>query len=202
MKERVLYKTNPLSINLFIFFFGFVFFSLIIWYLFNTLKINNEDNDIIVFYVIISIFSIGSLGCLFYFLKTQIIKLTNNSLIISYQFLPFSKIIPIEDIEKLSQEPRPVKYSRYAFDKGTTVHTFFETFVSLRNGEIIKTYSISEFEFKEIKKILDKFEINESLVEFKRQTSKQIISQNLSIILFLIMILILIAGLSNALIFN
>lgn len=202
MKEKVLYKTNSLSINLFIFFFGFVFFSLIIWYLFNTLKTNKEDDDIIAVYILSSIFSIGALGCLFCFFKTQIIKLTNKSLIISYQFLPFSKKILIEDIVNFKQKPLPVKRSRYLFDKGTTVHTFFETLVKLKNDKEIKIYSLSEFDFKKIRRLMEKIERGQNQLEVDELAPVDFFSQNLSIIMFLIMMLILIGGLSKALIFN
>ncbi|MEN4762261.1 hypothetical protein ABEG63_18175 [Chryseobacterium sp. C39-AII1] len=38
-------------------------------------------------------------------------KATQDNLIISYQFLPFSKKILIEDIKEFKQLPKPVKYS-------------------------------------------------------------------------------------------
>lgn len=202
MKEKVLYKTNSLSINLFIFFFGFVFFSFTIWYLFNTLKTNKEEDDIIAVYILSSIFSIGTLGCLFYFFKTQIIKLTDKSLIISYQFLPSSKKILIEDILGFTQTAKPIIYSNSLFDKGSTVHTIFETFINLKNGKKIKTYSLSEYDFKEVRKLVEKIKRGESKFEIIKLSTIEFLVQNLSVLLFLIVCLILIAVLSEALIFN
>ncbi|MCU7618520.1 hypothetical protein NZ698_15080 [Chryseobacterium sp. PBS4-4] len=156
MKDKVIYKSNSFSINVFIFFLGFIFFSLAIWLTFTSLKNHQDDNSRIVVYVIDFIFLIGSLGSLFYFLKTQIIKVTENYLILSYQFLPFSRKILINQIKGFKQKSKPVKYSKGLFDKAETVHTIFETFIILKNNEKIRTYSLTDFEFYEVRKLVEK----------------------------------------------
>ena len=202
MKEKVIYKSSSFSLNLFIFFLGFVFFSLTIWFLFNSLKTNKDKDDIIAVYTLSSIFFIGALGCLFYFLKTQIVKLTNKNLIISYQFLPLSKKLLIDDIVNFKQKPLPVKHSRYLFDKGSTVHTFFETLVKLNNGKMIKTYSLSDYDFKEIQKLIEKIRRGENKLQVEKISNIELVIQNIPMIMFLVMMIILIGGLSNALIFK
>jgi len=106
------------------FFLGFVFFSLMIWLTFDSLKNNQDKDSTIIVYVIDLIFLIFSLGSLFYFLKTQIIKVTENHLIVSYQFLPFSKKVLLNDINGFKQIPNPVKYSK-GFEKPQTIYTMF-----------------------------------------------------------------------------
>lgn len=202
MKEKVIYKSSSFSLNLFIFFLGFVFFSLTIWFLLNSLKTNKDEDDIIAVYTISSVFFIGAIGCLFYFLKTQIIKLTNKNLIISYQFLPFSKKLLIDDIVNFKQKPLPVKHSRYLLDKGKTVHNFFETLIDLEDGGVIKIYSLSEFDFKEIQRLIETIRRGESKFHAEKISNFELVTQNIPLILFLIMMVILIGGLSNALVFN
>ncbi len=202
MKEKVIYKSSSFSLNLFILFLGFVFFSLMIWLCIDSLKTNKDEDDIIAVYTISSVFFIGAIGCLFYFLSTQIIKLTNKNLIISYQFLPFSKKILIDDIVNFKQKSLPVKHSRYLFDKGKTVHNFFETLIDLENGGVIKIYSLNEFDFKEIQKLIGKIRRGESTLQVEKISKIELVIQNIPLILFLIMLVILIGGLSNALVFN
>lgn len=160
----------------------------------------NESGSRIIIFIILLGFTFGSLGCLFYFLKTQIIRLTKKHLIISYQFLPFSKKILIEDIVRFNQIPKPVTFSRNLFDKGTIIHTMFETSVNLKNGKSIKTYSLNEFDFNEIRKLIEKVKRGESKIKIEKLTTRELIFQNLTVILFSIIMLILIIGLSNALI--
>lgn len=170
-----------------------------IWFTFDSLK-NNEDEDTkIIMYVIDFIFFLGSIGSLYYFLKTQIIKITINHLIVSYQFLPFSQKVLIDDIEGFKQIAKPVKYSK-GFDTPQTVHTIFETFIILKNKNDIKTYALNDFEFKEVRRLVEKIKRKEGKLEVKKLTAVEFIFQNLSIIIFLIICLILILGLSNALI--
>lgn len=199
MKEKVLYKSNSFSINLCIFFLGFVFFSLMIWYTFNSLENNQDKYSKIAVYVIDFIFLLGSIGSLFYFLKTQIIKITENHLIVAYQFLPFSKKVLINNIKNFKQIPKPVKYSN-GFEKPQTIYTIFETSIILKSNNDIKTYALNDFEFKEVKKLVEKIKRREGEFEAIKLSTSEFISRNFSILLFLIICLILIVGLSNALI--
>ncbi|WP_415326186.1 hypothetical protein [Chryseobacterium sp. MMS23-Vi53] len=201
MKDKIIYKSNSFSINLVIFFLGFILFSLIAGYIFKSLERNSDADSKIAVYILDSIFLIFALGSLFYFLKTQIIKITKNYLIISYQFLPFSRKILLEDIKKFKQIPRPVKYSK-GFDKPTTFYTIFETLIILKNGKEIRTYALSDFEFIEVRKLMEKLKRNEGTFEVDKLTTAEFIFRNLSVVLFLIICLILIIGLSNALINN
>jgi len=183
------------------FFLGFVFFSLMIWLTFDSLKNNQDKDSTIIVYVIDLIFLIFSLGSLFYFLKTQIIKVTENHLIVSYQFLPFSKKVLLNDINGFKQIPKPVKYSK-GFEKPQTIYTIFETFIILKNKNDIKTYALDDFEFNEVRKLVEKIKRREGKLEVKKLTTVEFIFQNFSVILFLIICLILVLGLSNALINN
>lgn len=169
-----------------------------------TKGLNNtvDKNTRVAIYVIDFVFLIFSLGSLYYFLKTQIVTLTNKHLIISYQFLPFSKKVLIEDIIGFIQIPKQVTYSNNLFDKGSKIHTIFETFINLKNGKKIKTYSLSNYDFKEIQKLTEKIKRGESKFQVEKISNIELVIQNIPMILFLIMTLILIAGLSNALIFN
>lgn len=201
MKDKTIYKSNSFSINLFIFFLGFIFFSLMIGLSYSSLeRISDRDSKIVV-YIMESVFLLFALGSLFYFLKTQIIKITQNHLIVSYQFLPSSKKISLDDIMGFKQIPRPVKYSK-GFEKQTTVYTIFETFIILKNGKEIKTYALDDFEFREVRKLVEKIKRKESTFEVNTLTAAEFVFQNLSVILFLIICLFLIIGLSDALINN
>jgi len=161
-----------------------------------------DKNTRIAIYVVDFVFLAFSLGSLFYFLKTQVVKLTNKHLIISYQFLPFSTKALIDDIIGFTQTPKPVTYSNSLFDEGSKIHTIFETFINLKNGDKIKTYSLNEFDFKEVRKLTEKIKRGEGKFEINKMTKIEFIIENIPILMFLIICLILIFGLSNALIFN
>ncbi|MDR6920792.1 hypothetical protein J2Y40_001625 [Chryseobacterium sp. 2987] len=199
MKDKIIYKSSSFSINLVVFFIGFIFFSLMIGLTYRSLEQNQDGDSKIAVYIIDSIFLLFASGSLFYFLKTQIIKVTPNYLIVSYQFLPFSRKISHEDIRGFKQIPRPVKYSK-GFEKQTTVYTIFETFIILKNDKKIRTYALNDFEFREVRKLIEKIKRKEGTFEVKTLTTSEFVFQNLSVILFLIICLFLIAGLSNALI--
>ncbi len=172
-----------------------------IWLTTKGLNNNIDKNARIAMYVIDFVFLIFSLGSLYYFLKTQIVKLTNKHLIISYQFLPFSKKILIEDIKGFIQTSKPVTYSNSLFDKGSKIHTIFETLINLKNGEKIKTYSLNDYDFKEIMKLTEKIKRGESKFQVEKISNIELVIQNIPMIMFLVMMLILIGGLYNALIF-
>lgn len=166
---------------------------------YRSLEQNADTDSKIAVYIIDFIFLVVASGSLFYVLKTQIIKITQNYLIVSYQFLPFSRKILLEDIKGFKQIPKPVKYSK-GFEKPTTVYTIFETFIFLKNGKEIRTYALTDFEFKEVRKLVEKIKRKEGDIEGKALTPAEFVFQNLSVILFLIICLLLIIGLSNALI--
>lgn len=196
----MLYKSNSFSINLFIFFLGFIFFSLMTVLIFDALKNIKNNESKIVPHIIVSIFLFFALASLFYFLRTQIIIVTKNHLIVSYQFLPFSKKVLLDDIQGFKQTPKPVKYSRGLFEKQKIVYTMFETFIILKNDLKIRTYSLNDFEFNEIRKLVEKIKRGEGKYETEKSTGANFVFQNFSIILFLIICLFLVFGLSNALI--
>jgi len=202
LKEKVIYKSSSFSLNLFIFFLGFVFFNLMIWLTTKGLNSNIDKNARIAMYVIDFVFLIFSLGSLYYFLKTQIVKLTNKHLIISYQFLPFSKKILIEDIKGFIQTQKSIIYSNRLFDKGLEIYTIFEIFINLKDGKKIKTYSLSDYDYKEIQKLTEKIKRGEGKFQVEKISNIELVIKNIPMILFLIMMFILIGGLSNALIFN
>lgn len=168
---------------------------------YSTLEQNPDADSKMAVYIINSIFLLFASGSLFYFLKTQIIKITPDYLMVSYQFLPFSRKILLEDIVGFKQIPRPVKYSK-GFEKQTTVYTIFETFIILKNGKKIRNYALNDFELKEVRKLIEKIKRKECTFDVKTLTAAEFVFQNLPVTLFLIICLFLIAGLSNALINN
>lgn len=170
-------------------------------YTYSSLEQHSDTDSKIAVYMIDSVFLLIALGSLFYFLKTQIIKITHNDLIVSYQFLPFSRKISLEDITGFKQIPRPVKYSK-GFEKSKTVYTVFETFIILKNGKEIRTYALNDSEFREVRKLVEKIRRKEGNLEVDPLTTGEFAFQNLSVILFLIICLFLIAGLLNALMNN
>ena len=199
MKEKILYKSNSFSINVFTFFFGFILFGLMFWLTSSSLPTTNQ-NDMVTKLIIEIIFATGALGSLFYFLKTKTIKITEDYLKISYLFLPISKKILLEDIVGFSQISKPVKYSKGLFDKQKTIHNIFETKIILKENIIVKTTSIDNFELKEVQKIVEKIKRGESNFTSRNLNFVEFVFQNITMVLFLIICLVLIIGLSNALI--
>lgn len=148
------------------------------------------------------IFVAGALGSLFYFLKTQVVKITMDYLKISYQFLPFSRKILLTDILKFSQTSKPVKYSSGIFEKQKTIHNIFETTIFLKENITVKTMSLDNTEYKEILRLVEKIKRGEGNINQRKTNFAHFVFENFSMILFLIICCILVFGLSNALLNN
>ena len=149
-----IYYPNPLSI-----FFGLagtLFFAFIANLTYNSqfTVINKIDTNIekIIFYSIFGIFIILSIWSLILILKTKIVTLTNQSLIIKQPLLFFKQVIPLKSIIEITEQdfninPK-VKYTTYKIHNGQQCN------LELNNGKNIKLNSFEILEYEElIKKI-------------------------------------------------
>jgi len=154
------------------------------------------------FLAIIIGFLVIILGALFYLLKIQILRLTNEHLVLSYLFFPYKIKIKFDDIKQIRQISKEVKTSGTLFSEGIHITNSFETYIDLENGKSIKTFALNKYEYQEVLKLIRKLKTGEGKLEDFKLSRILYFIENISAFLFLILALVLIIGLSNALFFN
>ena len=154
------------------------------------------------FLAIIIVFLVTILGALFYLLKIQILRLTNEHLVLSYLFFPYKIKIKFDDIKQIRQISKDVKTSGTLFSEGTHITNSFKTYIDLENGKSIKTYVLNKYEYQEVLKLIRKLKTGEGKLEDCKLSFIFFFIENISAFLFLILALVLIIGLSIALFFN
>ena len=209
MKQKILYKSNPISTMNVFFVIGIVFCGLMIKLALNSFISQNNGvfkiSNTVEFYsflAIIIVFLVTILGALFYLLKIQILRLTNEHLVLSYLFFPYKIKIKFDDIKQIRQISKEVKTSGTLFSEGTHITNSFETYIDLENGKSIKTYALNKYEYQEVLKLIRKLKTGEGKLEDCKLPRILYFIENISAFLFLILALVLITGLSNALFFN
>ena len=202
MKQKILYKSNPISIMNVFFVIGIVFCGLMIKLIFLKLYPTKNIEENYAFLITVSLFGIMILGCLYYLFKIQILTLTKENLVLSYLFFPYKIKIKFDDIKQIRQISKEVKTSGTLFSEGTHITNSFETYIDLENGKSIKTYALNKYEYQEVLKLIRKLKTGEGKLEDCKLPRILYFIENISAFLFLILALVLITGLSNALFFN
>ncbi|PPZ91765.1 hypothetical protein C3729_06790 [Cloacibacterium normanense] len=209
MKQKILYKSNPISIMNVFFVIGIVFCGLMIKLALNSFISQNNEvfkiSNTVEFYSFLAIiigFLVIILGALFYLLKIQILTLTNEHLVLSYLFFPYKIKIKFDDIKQIRQISKEVKTSGTLFSEGTHITNSFKTYIDLENGKSIKTYALNKYEYQEVLKLIRKLKTGEGKLEDWKLPRILYFIENISAFLFLILALVLITGLSNAVFFN
>lgn len=154
------------------------------------------------FLAIIIVFLVIILGALFYLLKIQILRLTNEHLVLSYLFFPYKIKIKFDDIKQIRQISKEVKTSGTLFSEGIHITNSFETYIDLENGKSIKTFALNKYEYQEVLKLIRKLKTGEGKLEEHKQSWIIFLLENFIALVFLILVLVLTIGLSNALFFN
>ena len=188
---------------------GIVFCGLMIKLALNSFISQNNGvfkiSNTVEFYSFLTIiigFLVIILGALFYLLKIQILRLTNEHLVLSYLFFPYKIKIKFDDIKQIRQISKEVKTSGTLFSEGTHITNSFETYIDLENGKSIKTYALNKYEYQEVLKLIRKLKTGEGKLEDWKLPRILYFIENISAFLFLILALVLITGLSNAVFFN
>ena len=154
------------------------------------------------FLAIIIVFLVTILGALFYLLKIQILTLTNEHLVLSYLFFPYKIKIKFDDIKQIRQISKEVKTSGTLFSEGTHITNSFETYIDLENGKSIKTFALNKYEFQEVLKLLRKLKTCEGKLNAYKLPKILFLIENISAILFIIIFLVIVSGLSYNLLFK
>ena len=154
------------------------------------------------FLAIIIVFLVTILGALFYLLKIQILTLTNEHLVLSYLFFPYKIKIKFDDIKQIRQISKEVKTSGTLFSEGTHITNSFETYIDLENGKSIKTFALTKYEFQEDLKLLMKLKTCEGKLNAYKLPKILFLIENISAILFIIIFLVIVSGLSYNLLFK
>ncbi|WDT67084.1 hypothetical protein [Cloacibacterium sp. TD35] len=181
---------------------GIIFCGLMIKLTFHSDFPERESEEFYIVLIITSLFGIMILGCLYYLLKIQILTLTKENLVLSYLFFPYKIKIKFDDIKQIRQISKEVKTSGTLFSEGIHITNSFETYIDLENGKSIKTYALNKYEYQEVLKLIRKLKTGEGKLEVYKQSWIIFLLENFIALVFLILVLVLTIGLSNALFFN
>ena len=97
--KPIIYKTYPRLFFLSTTFLGAIFFGLLSWFSWTISRINRAP----IIYVILAIFILGSICSLYYFITIKVIKLSTDSIKVSYFILPFQKTFLLSEVKSISQ---------------------------------------------------------------------------------------------------
>ncbi|HEY1195080.1 hypothetical protein [Flavobacterium sp.] len=143
---------NPSLLQIGFSLFGMLFSLSVSYLIYNPEVESYEKGDYLAMWILISIFGIFALGCIYMLLSSKKVELTDEFLSIEYPLLLKTKKVSIDDIKKVTESNYNIKSS----------HDF--STIEVYNGRQIK------IEFFELKKLtITSFEV----------TNYEILSQNL-----------------------
>ena len=181
---------------------GIIFCALMIKLISNSNFSLNNSEEFYVVLVCISFFGILILGSLYYLLKTQILTMTKENLVLSYLFFPYKIKVKFDEIKQIRQISKEVKTSGTFFSEGIHLTNSFETYIDLENGKVIKTFALNKYEFQEVLKLLRKLKTGEGKLNSFKLPKILFLIENISAILFIIIFLVIVSGLSYNLLFK
>ena len=181
---------------------GIIFCTLMIKLILNSnFSLNNSEEFYIVL-ILILFFLVIIIGCFYYLLKTQILTITKDNLVLSYIFFPFKMKIKFYEVKQIRQISKEVKTSGTLFSEGIHLTNSFETYIDLENGKSIKTFALNKYEFQEVLKLLRKLKTGEGKLNAYKLPKILFLIENISAILFIITFLVIFLGLSYNLLFK
>jgi hypothetical protein len=161
--KPIIYKTYPRLLFLSTSFLGAIFFGLLSWFIWTISKSNRAP----IIYVILAIFVLGSIFSFYYFITIKVIKLSIDSIKISYFMLPFQKTFLLSEIKSLSQQSKLAEVNRGFLSPIT--FTILTTTIHFNDGKEMKLQTVSNLDFQELEKGFQKFKSkNENFTPRKR----------------------------------
>ena len=128
--------------------------------------------------------------------------MTKENLVLSYLFFPYKIKIKFDEIKQIRQISKEVKTSGTLFSEGIHLTNSFETYIDLENGKVIKTFALNKYEFQEVLKLLRRLKTGEGKLNSFKLPKILFLIENISAILFIIIFLVIVSGLSYNLLFK
>jgi len=196
--EKTLYKTQPRLFILAMPFLGFVFMGLLFLLVFK-----NAHGHYNVFTIIVSILLFMlALVSLFYFITIKTIKLTKDTLIISYLFLPIKRRFRFSEIKELKQTTKEITSVYGGSWKLRYLYTDTTTRISLFDDSVITINSIGTLDFSELYKTFHKLKRGEGNVRRQKRNLILYVLDNFDGLFWIVLLLGLNIGLAYGLFVN
>ncbi len=143
------YKSYPRFFMLALPFFGSVFFVLLSWFMW----VGAHGKVSFFLLLLIAIFSILSIGGLYFLLTIRTVRLSKDNIRFSFLLLPFHRTFLLSDIKMISQEVKQISFSyeRPSFGFFDIITTF-----QLADNRSIKLRSIGRLDYGELMKCYNK----------------------------------------------
>jgi hypothetical protein len=191
--KPIIFKTFPRLFFLSTTFLGTIFFGLLSRFIWTISRSNRTP----IIYAILALFIFGTICCLYYFMTIKIIKLSNDSIEVSYFMLPFQKTFLLSEIASISQESKVAEINRGFLSPIT--FTALTTIIHFNDGKEIKLQAVSDLDFRDLKKGLNKFKSSNEKFTPSKKTFLIYLLDNIDGLGLVILLFILTIGLTYGL---
>jgi hypothetical protein len=193
--EKIRYKTQPRLFMLAMPFLGFVFMGFLFLLVFKTAHGHYD-----LFTIIVSIlFLMLALVSFFYFITIKTIKLTKDTLIISYFFLPIKRRFRFSEIKALKQNTKEITSVYGDSWKLRYLYTDTTTRISLLDDSVITINSIGTLDFSELYKTFHKLKRGEGNVRLQKRNLLLYLLDNVDGLFWIFLLFVLNIGLAYSL---
>ncbi|MEO5776747.1 MAG: hypothetical protein ABIQ27_07575 [Flavobacterium sp.] len=163
MESEAIIKTKINFIPIVLFLIGSVLFGYFAYVILSShmtiAKGSDEQNGMVVKWLIFGVFIIFSVGCLYNVVRLKIFTLTKKHLIINQPLIFFKKFIPLENIEKVYEKNIQINNMSRGM-QNVAVYKGKESLIELKNGKKIKFDSLTIRNYFEFKKSI--FQLSKS----------------------------------------
>lgn len=197
-REIIIYKTRPRLILLSITLCGFTCFQLL-----SILIIKSANTQFSVLSIsFIIFFETLSLTALYYLLTMRGIKLSGKTLCVYHLNLPMREKFKFEEVSSLLQTKEKVIVIEGIFSKSDCSFYHITTKILLKNGKVVKLYSIGEMDFQELNQTFRRLRQGEGKIKVQQQHRFLYLLDNSSDVFMTILFLFITIGLGYALLFG
>jgi len=193
---EVLYKSSPKLFIIAITFLGAFFFALLSWLVWSQYIIAKGNMALFFFLLFLAV----SLAFFYLFITVKRVKLTADSLIISYFLLPFKDSFLFSEVKSVSQNSKKIEALVGSSWQMATIFVNVTTTFNFTNGKQVKLNSIGELDFNNFQTIYNKLKRQEGKIKKPKWNAIFYLVDNISGIFWLVLLVVLTCGLAFALI--
>lgn len=197
-REIIIYKTRPRLILLSITLCGFACFQLLSILIIKS--INTQFSVLSISFIIF--FETLSFTALYYFLTMRGIKLSEKTLCVYHLNLPMREEFKFEEVSSLLQTKEKVIVNEGIFSKSGCSFYHITTTILLKNGKVVKLYSIGEMDFQGLNQTFRRLRQSEGKIKVQQQHRFLYLLDNSSDVFMTILFLFITIGLGYALLFG
>ena len=169
-----------------------VFFALLSWLIWSTFMMNGDAGVYLVF-----TFSCVAFAINFYSLITiKTVKLTFNSCIVSYYFLPFNQMFSLTDIKSISQQPKRLEFISHDSPIARYLYISRISKIIFTEKKSIRLTSIGQIDYEKLLDCFKRIKRGETKLRKQRSDISVYFEDTIDGIFWIILMLILTAVLA------